>query len=107
MQDYDSILIGFEKTAGTSAVVFKIIANTESDGSGTDVVLATSTSDPAAVADEAFLEVNQQMIAAAGSGYRYVSAQISVATDTDEGAVVYIRGISKNPQKDLTVDAIA
>ena len=107
MRDYENILVKFFRTVGTSDVVFKIIANTASDGSGTDVVLKTSTADPDATGDYAFLEANAEDIAAAGDGYRYVSAQVSVATDTDEGVVTYIRGIAKRQEENLTADVIA
>jgi len=107
MRDYENILIKVQKTVGTSAVVFKVYADSDSAGGGTPVLLATSSSDPAAVGDYAFLEVNAEQIAAAGADYRYVSAYVSVATGTDEMTVDYLRGNAKRKAENLCVDSIA
>lgn len=113
MQGFECLLVSFFRTIGTADVVMKIIANSESDGSGTDVVVATKTfsAQPDAVGDYVFLEVTAEMVkaaaVAAGVAARYVSAQVSVATGTDEGVVTYIRKPGRFSYEDMTADVIA
>jgi len=109
MKDFDYFLCGFRHTIGTSAVVYKIIANPASDGSGTDVVIKTGSAQPDAVGDYCWLETTAEEIAdadAATGTARYVSMQVSVATGTDEGVVYYERGGGRKYDA-LTADSIA
>lgn len=110
MRDYESILIGFFRTVGTSALTFKILANTASDGSGTDVTVKTVSpaAAPDAVGDHVWYEIDTDDIleAAGDNAYRYVSANLTLATGTDEGVVTYIRK-GKHKQLDLTADVVA
>lgn len=82
---------------GVGVTVFKILGNSASDGSGTDVVIKTHAvgSAPDAVGDQLWLECSKdEMIAAAqaaGQTVRYVSAQLDCANAADENVVVYIR----------------
>ena len=98
--------MGFIRTIGTSATVFKIIGNTVGDGSGTDIVLATHAvgSEPDAVGDNLWLEASADM--AAGDSIKAISAQVSVATGTDEAVVVYVFR-SQQPKTGRTADIIA
>lgn len=95
-RDIQKMLISFFRTVGTSAVVFKIIANTASDGSGSEAVIKTISpaAAPDAVGDYVFGEIHAEEVRQKGEedgkAYRYVSANISVATGTDEGVVTYI-----------------
>jgi hypothetical protein len=113
MRDFASFMATFVRTIGTSAVVFKILANAESDGSGTDVIVKTKTiaSQPDAVGDQIHLEINAEEIRgacdAAGIDGRYVSAQVSVATATDEAVIIYTRSGALRPAEDLTADIVA
>lgn len=113
MRDFVAFMATFFRTIGTSAVVFKILANDKADGSGTDVIVKTKTisAQPDAVGDQIHLEVNAEEIReacdAAGVDGRYVSAQISLATNTDEGVVIYTRFGAKHAAEDLTADIVA
>lgn len=74
----------------------EIVANTESDGSGTTVVIKDSGTVAAdAVADTAFLECNAEEIAQLGSdnsvSLRYVSVRITMSTSTDEALVTVMK----------------
>ena len=113
MRDYSNFRCMFFRTIGTSAVTFKLMANTASDGSGTDVDIVTHAvaSEPDAVGDQIWLETDAEQIAqkaaAAGvSGVRYLTAVVSVATATDEGVVLY-DALSERQYDGLTADIIA
>jgi len=114
MRDFGSILVGFTRTVGTSALTLRLMANADSAGGGTDVAVKTKTisSEPDAVGDQVWLEVNEGEIkeAARAAGVdevRYVTAVYSLATATDEGIITYLRGECKRPQEDLTADIVA
>jgi hypothetical protein len=110
MRDYGALTVLAIRTIGTGAVDgFKILANTASDGSGTDFEVkshATAT-EPDAIADFVVLEASAEEIRSGGEGYRYASAQIELATSTDEMIVVYICSQPRFPHDDLTADIIA
>lgn len=111
MRDYDRLTVMFFRTVGTSDLTFSILGNSQSNGGGTDVTIKTKTLtsvQPNAVGDYTFLEVSaDEIVAASESGARYLSANLSVATGTDEAVVVYVRHGAKYPQASLTSDNIA
>lgn len=108
MRDAGVFTAAFFRTIGSSNLTFKILANSASDGSGTDVeVKAYSGSEPDAVGDYCFLECTAQELAALGTDLRYVTASCAVATNTDEGVVTYIRSDLRFPRADATSDSIA
>lgn len=108
MRDAGVFTVGFFRTVGTSNLTFKIVANSESDGSGTDVDVKTySGAEPNAVGDYCFLECTAQELGALGTDLRYVTASCAVATGTDEGVVTYIRSDLRFPRQDATADSIA
>ena len=113
MRDFDCFVAQFFRTIGTGATTFKIMGNTASDGSGTDVDIVTHAvaSEPDAVGDYIFLECGANEIAQAASaagvdGVRYVTAVVSVATGTDEGVVTYVAKGNRG-YAGLTSDSIA
>lgn len=113
MQDYDAILITFFRTVGTSNLdTFAIIANSESDGSGTDATVKTHAvaNEPNAVGDYIVLEVSaeeiRQVETSSTGQLRYVSASVEFATGTDEGVVTYIRK-ARHAQRNLTAESVA
>src|SRR4030066_415993 len=112
MKDYDKILIKVMASAltGTGLIAsgFLLIANPNSDGSGTDVTIKTHAMGTAvdAVGDQDWLECTKDEIVAAGSILRYVSANLDMQNAADEAVVVYIRS-AKTKQAGLTVDIIA
>jgi len=112
MRNYDSFLIGYLRISGTDTTTIKILANAESDGSGTDVTVKTMTADPDAVDDYAFLEVTAQEVQeqarlAGVADIRYVTANCTNGTAGDEGAVVYVLGRPHRKYENLTADSIA
>ena len=110
MRDFENFFCSFTRTVGTSVIVFNLIANPESDGSGTDVIIKTSTfaaGQPNLVGDNIFLEMTAEEIVGLGTALRYVSANISFATGTDEAVVTYIRGGARYPQEALSVETVA
>lgn len=110
MHNFGHFLCSFFRTVGTGDVDgFKILANSASDGSGTDVEIKVHAlgSQPNAVGDYVFLECTAAEIAALGSNLRYVSASLELATSTDEAVVTYIRGCPRNAHADLSVDTVA
>lgn len=113
MRDFECFMVEFFRTVGTSALTFTILANAASDGSGTDVTVKTVTpaAAPDATGDYVFAEVTateiQAAAAAAGvSNARYVSANLTFATGTDEAVVTYIRGGGKK-ELNNTADVVA
>lgn len=111
-QDVDALLVKCQRTVGTSALTFAIIGNTAADGSGTDTTIKTITlaAQPDAVGDVVFGEVTRgeilQAAADAGVEIRGLSAQLTVATGTDEFVVTYIVK-SCHVKKDNTSDVVA
>ncbi len=112
MRDFDSILITFLRTVGTSALTFIVHGNDDSAGGGTDVVVATHSvaNEPDALFDYIVIEVTAEQIAALGDtnsqALRYVSAVMTFGTNSDEGVVTYIRK-GNRPRLDLTVESVA
>lgn len=99
MSSSSGILVGFFRTVGTSDLVFKILANSSSSGSGTDVEIKVATLtgvQPNAVGDYTWLEctaeeISQAAVSAGIADVRYVSANLQFSTGTDEGVVTYAR----------------
>ncbi len=100
MKDYDAFMVTTFASAltGNGVTVFKILANSDSAGGGTDVTVKTHAvgSAPDAVGDYLVLDCTKDEIiaAAAAAGVanvRYVSAQLDCANAADEQVVTYIR----------------
>lgn len=112
MRDFSNIAVSFVRTIGTGAITFDLIANDQSDGSGTDTVIKTHAvaSEPNALMDTIWLEATADEIGAGGTGpARYVTARVSTATGTDEGVVFYNRDTrgGRFAHDALTADIIA
>lgn len=110
MRGFEGILVSFTRTVGTSNLdTFALIANSESDGSGTDVEIKAHAvaSEPNAAGDYIFLEASAEEIGAAGTDLRYVSVSAEFATGTDEGVVTYIRKAGRFAHDALTSDNIS
>lgn len=110
MRGFEGILVSFFRTIGTGDVdSFKILANSASDGSGTDVEIKAHAvaSQPDAVGDYIFLEASAEEIGAAGADLRYVTASVEFAAGTDEGVVTYVRSAGRFAHDGLTADNIA
>jgi len=113
MAKYEYIVMSFCRTVGVSDLTMKVIANTDSDGGGTDdyvIKAVTLAAQPDAVGDNVFVEVHADEIAhaaaKAGVALRYVSLSLAVATGTDEGICTYVAK-AKNAAEDTTADAVS
>lgn len=110
MRDYSQFTGMFFRSVGTSDITLTVLGNSSSTGSGSDVTIKTKTLtsvQPNAVGDYSFIEVTEdEIVTASESGARYLSMNVSFATSTDEGVVVYIRHGAKYPQSGLTSDRI-
>lgn len=98
------------RTIGTGALDgFSILANTASDGSGTDFTVKTHAvaSEPDAISDFVILEASAEEIRSGGEGYHYASANLEFATATDEMIVVYIQSQPRFAYADLAADQIS
>jgi len=111
MRDFGKFAFSFFRTVGTSDVTVQILANSESDGSGSDVVVKTWTNsafgDPDAVGDYAFGECSSEELASLGSTLRYVTVNLAFGTGTDEAVVTYIRTDPRWAYDGLTANSIA
>lgn len=110
MRDFGAVLMHVFRSVGTGTIAaFSILANPNSDGSGTDATVKTHAlgSAPDAVGDSVNLECLASELPPLGTNLRYVSAQISMLTATDECVVVYVFGLPRFAYASLTADAIA
>lgn len=116
MQDYEGAICTFFRTVGASALdTFDIIANSESDGSGTDATIVVGmpvgASEPNAVGDQIHLEISAEMLASLSTSttgsLRYVTSAVEVATGTDEAVIAWTRYGTRNAKDGLTADIIA
>jgi hypothetical protein len=115
MQDYAGIAVQAQAAAltGLGVTVFKIIANSEADGSGTDAIVVAHAvgSAPDAANDALYLECTAEQIreveTSSTGQLRYVSAQIDAANASDQIAVTYIRHGARFAESGLTADSVA
>lgn len=116
LRDYEGFVAVFFRTVGTGALdTFSIIANSQSDGGGTDAVIVVGmpvgADEPNAVGDHILIECSAEQLADASTSttgrLRYVSVSAEFATDTDEGVVTYIRRAARRPTAGLSADVIA
>ena len=111
MRDYTHIIFRLIATviAAGGFTKFEIVANTESDGSGTTVVVKDSGVIAADALNDAYnLECNHQELAQLGSDnsveLRYISARLTCATATDEAIVAAI-ALARHQYEDRTPDS--
>lgn len=111
MRDFDAILISVMSATltGDGTTVFKINANPESDGSGSDVEIKAHAvgSAPDAVGDWLFLECTAEEITAAGDTLRFVSATLTADNSSDRLSIMYIRRADLFAKAALTADVVA
>ncbi len=112
MRDFSNFMCSFFRTVGTGALdTFAIIANSASDGSGTDVTVRSHavSSEPNATGDYIFLEISGDEIADIesenGVAILGLSASCEFATGTDEGVVTYV--IRGRQYADATADTVS
>ena len=104
--NFGSFLVMFFRTIGTGATALNILSNTAADGSGTDFEVKANTyvgGEPDLTGDYVF----DECLAEECNGNIGISAQVSVATGTDEAVIIYVMGRPRFSQLDLTADSIA
>ena len=114
LQNFRCFTVAFIRTVGTGAVdSFRILANAQSNGGGTDVVVKTVSPVPQADAflNYHFVECTAEEVQAAAEAagidnVRYVSASIEFATNTDEGIVMYMRSHPRFAHSGLTANSV-
>ena len=106
--EFRRYIAGFMRTIGTSNVAFQIIAATDADGTGATVVRAHAVaSQPDAVGDYIWLEVDVEQVREALSTATHIGVRASFATATDEGVIFFERAEPMFPRSGLTSDRIA
>ncbi len=112
MRDFESVIMSFVYAHGTAGVTtFLIHANAESDGSGTDAIMATfdvaSSAEPDAASDIVHLECTaEQLAGSTTANLRYVSAVVTAGNNDQDGVVIYVRK-PKRAFAGLTSDVVA
>lgn len=109
-RDFGWAVIGFMRSVGTGAVdSFKILANAQSNGGGTDAEVKAHAAPTVAdaVGDQLFLECLAEELPPLGSSLRYLSGSLELATDTDECVAVYVFGEPRFAYDGLTADIVA
>lgn len=115
MRGYENFMAVCMASALTGAGVtaFTLVANTDSDGSGTDRTIVSHAvgSAPDAVGDFLVLECTAEQIAAVGGtnseDLRYVAAKLTCDNSADENVVTYIRCGARHSKSGLTADSVA
>lgn len=115
MSDYEGIVVKVNAVnlTGVGVDEFSIVANSESDGGGTDATVDSHAvaSAPDAAGDYLFLEVSAEQIraveTAATGQLRYVTAKIGTANASDRVEVTYIRYGARFAKDGLTADVVA
>lgn len=96
------------RTIGTGATTFDIAVATDSSGtSATQVKAHAVGSEPDALEDQLWLECDVEQFREVLSTATHWSPRISVATATDEMAVVTVAGEAQYPRTGLTSDTVA
>lgn len=110
MKRYDHLLVSAVATAltGVGLTTFKILANSQSNGGGTDVLVRAHAigSAPDAVSDTLVLEISASELAPLGTDLRYVSVNAVAANAADTHVFTYVRR-ARVKQADLTLDVVA
>lgn len=112
IRGYNKFLAAVMRSVGTGGLdAFKILGNTATDGSGTDIELADyadvgTLSAVDAVGDTAILEIDQSVLDD-NPTVLGVSVSLGHVTATDESVITYVRADAKNAATGLTADVIA
>ena len=109
MRDFSGITFAYWKTIGTGGITSIIVQGSTASNGASPVTIATITpaADPDAAFDYIFAEIDEDDIAQAGAGLRYVSLTIAQVTGTDEAVVTYIRTGAKFAGDGETADVVA
>jgi len=109
MRDFSGITFAYWKTIGTGGITSIIVQGSTASNGASPVTIAiiVPAADPDAAFDYIFAEIDEDDIAQAGAGLRYVSLTIAQVTGTDEAVVTYIRTGAKFAGDGETADVVA
>jgi hypothetical protein len=113
MKGFTKFLVAFFRTVGTANATLSIQASAAAAGTNAETIVSKTftAGQPNALAYHVFLECLSEQVAAiaasTGKDLRYVSAVISLATNTDEGVVTYILGGPRFAYDGLTADYVS
>lgn len=91
---------------GNGITLLEIVAATDSAGTDVTVVLAHAATVANSLDEYVWLEVTAAQVKecgdAAGKAFTHVAARLTMATNTDEASVVYVRAFPRYPTLGLT-----
>lgn len=108
MKDYGAFGVQARPTvvAGDGIQLLEIVGATDSSGTNVTVILAHAATTTTSLNHYVWLEVTADQInevgKAAGYNFTHVAARLTMATNTDEANVTYIRALPKRAYKDST-----
>lgn len=108
MRDFGAFGVVAKPTVvgGNGLTLLEIVGATDSSGTNVTVILAHAATVANSLDEYVWLEVTdaqvQEVGKAAGFDFTHVAARLTMATNTDEASVVYVRGLPKRRYKDLT-----
>ncbi len=108
MRDFAGFAVIAKPTvvAANGITLLEIVGATDSSGTNVTVVLAHAATITDALTEYVFLEVTAEQVnevgRAAGYAFTHVAARLTMATNTDEACVTYIRWPARRAYKDLT-----
>jgi hypothetical protein len=92
--------------AANGITLLEIVGATDSSGTNVTVVLAHAASITDSLNEYVFLEVTAEQVnevgKAAGYNFTHVAARLTMATNTDEAVVAYVRWPARRQYRDLT-----
>lgn len=108
IEGFRRFLAGLVRTVGSSNTTFDIAVATDSSGTGAAQVKAHAVgSEPDAVEDQLWLEVDVEQMREVLAGATHWSPRISFATGTDEAVVYTEEAEPQYPRTGLTADIVA
>jgi hypothetical protein len=112
MRDFAGFAVLAKPTvvAANGITLLEIVGATDSSGTNVTVVLAHAASVTDTLAKYVYLEVTAEQVnevgRAAGYAFTHVAARLTMATNTDEACVTYVRWPARRAYKDLTASNV-
>jgi hypothetical protein len=113
MKNFGAFLVQARPTvvAANGITLLEIVGATDSAGTNVTVILAHAASITNAIGEYVNLEVTADQVnevgKAAGFNFTHVAARLTMATNTDEANVTYVRGLAERQYAGLTADNLA
>lgn len=106
------LLVGYRPTVGNGITLMRLFASVDIAGATSATLIATSGAVVAdALADQVFLEITAEQVAqiadAAGlPTLRYITVELTHATNTNEGCLLFVGCEARYPRDALTTTVI-